>query len=117
MNTEEPQVEAPEPPKEIQNPKLSLIARHAAADLVQLLAEREEELLQAWTQASEEAQLQEKSAIFKVGYAISLDLDGDKMTTVLTFAVRRKLEIVRSMPDPTQPELDLADGDNAPRCE
>jgi len=98
-------------PKEIQNLKLSLIAQHAARDLAQLIAEKEEELLQAWHQVTEEGELQEKKPIFRIGYTISLDPDGNKMTTGLTFAVRRKLEIVRPMPDPEQPELPLSEAE------
>lgn len=111
MNTEEPQAEAPQAAKEIQNAKLALIARHAALDLEQLIAEKEEELLQAMAQMTEEAELQDKKPVFKIGFCISLDPDGDKMTTVLTFSVRRKLEIVRPMPDPTQPELPLTEAE------
>lgn len=95
-------------PKEIQNAKLALIARHAAHDLTQLIAEKEEELLQAFYEVKEEAELQDKNPIFRIGYTISLDPGGDKMTTGLTFAVRRKLQIVRPMPDPDQPELPLS---------
>lgn len=110
MSTENT-TETPEAPKEIQNVKLALIARHAAADLTQLIAEKEEELLQAWAQVTEESELQDKKPVFKLGYTVSLDPDGDKMQTILTFAVRRKLEIVRPMPDPTQPELPLSHTD------
>lgn len=110
MNTEDVSP-PPDKPKEIQNQKLALIARHAAADLEQLIAEKEEEILQAWSQVTEEGNLQDKKPIFRIGYTISLDPDADKMTTGLTFAVRRKLEIVRSMPDPTQPELPLSEGE------
>jgi hypothetical protein len=99
--------EEPTPVKEIQNQKLALIAGHAAADLVQLIAEKEEELLEAMADVTEEANLQDKKPIIKIGYGISLDPDANKMTTSLTFAVRRKLEIVRPMPDPSQPELPL----------
>jgi hypothetical protein len=106
-NTEEPESTA----KTIENDKLKLIAEHAGNDLIQLIAEKEKELLEALYQVTEEAELQDKKPIFRIGYTISLDPDGDKMTTGLSFAVRRKLEIVRPMPDPAQPELPLSEAE------
>jgi len=112
MNTEDTETaEVTATAKRIENDKLRLIADHAAQDLEQLMAEKEKELLEALYQVTEEAELQDKKPIFRIGYTISLDPDGDKMTTGLTFAVRRKLEIVRPMPDPTQPELPLSEAE------
>jgi hypothetical protein len=109
MNTENTETQE-EVAKEIQDAKLSLVAQHAAADLKQLIAEKETEMLEAMAQVAEEASLQDKKPIFKIGFGISLDTDGDKMKTVLTFSVKRQLEIERPMPDPTQPELPLDEG-------
>jgi len=89
------------------NPKLKAIAESAAADLVDLVAEKETEILEAWNAAEEEAQLQETKPKFRLGLAITLDLDQDKMETALTFGIRIKASTFKEIPDPDQKDLPL----------
>jgi len=86
----------------ISNVKLEAITAKAVEDLRQLIGEAEEKLLEAWASAELEAQEQEQKPVFRIGFAIVLDLDKDKMETALTFGVRHKLSIDREIPDPDQ---------------
>ena len=87
------------------NPKLRAIATAFALDVPQLVHDAENEILAAWAQAEDEAQLNETSAKFGLSFAVSLDLEKDKMETKLSFSVRHSRSIDRAIPDPNQPEL------------
>lgn len=87
------------------NPKLNAIAENAASDFVELVREKETEILEAWNAAEEEAQLQETKPKFRLSLAVTLDIEADKMTSCLSFSVRRKVETTSDIPDPKQAEL------------
>ena len=91
----------------IKNEKLNAIAAKAADDLLDLVAESETKILEAWDAATDDAQENETSPKFKLGLCITLDLDADKMETALTFSIRRKLTVECSIPDPNQTKLPL----------
>lgn len=90
----------PQTPK---NPKLRAIAFQL--DVPQLIAESEKEILDAWEQSEEEAELNEADCTFKIGFSVAL---GEKMETKMTFGVRHTKTIERAMPDPNQPELSIS---------
>lgn len=102
---EKPEKPAPSSARLPRNPKLRAIATAFALDVPQLIHDAEDEILEAWTQAEAEAQLNETNAKFGLCFAISLDLEKDKMETKLSFSVRHSRSIDRSIPDPNQPEL------------
>jgi len=88
-----------------ENPKLRAIATAFALDVPQLIHDAESEILKAWQQAEEEAQLNETNAKFALSFGVSLDLEKDKMETKLSFSIRHSRTIDRAIPDPNQPEL------------
>jgi len=88
------------------NAKLEAVGIKSAEVLRALIRESEKNILEAWNSASEEAQVQETAPVLRLGFTISLDLDANKMTHVLAFSLRRKLEAACDIPDPDQLELD-----------
>ena len=64
-------------------------------------------ILEAWQAVEEEAADQETKPVLRIGFAIVLDLQTEKMETVLSFGVRHKLNVVRDIPDPNQIDLEL----------
>lgn len=107
--------EKPEKPKPSsvaslpKNPKLRAIATAFSLDVPQLVHDAENEILEAWAQAEDEAQLNDTNAKFALSFAVSLDLEKDKMETKLSFSVRHSRSIDRAIPDPNQPELPVGD--------
>lgn len=87
--------------------KLDCIADQAAEDLKAFIAESKVKLAEAWAAVEAEASDQETKPVLRIGFAIALDLQADKMETTLTFGVRHKLSTEREMPDPNQAEMDL----------
>lgn len=87
------------------NEKLNAIALKASEDLVALIRDAETKLLEAWNAAEEDAQANDTAPRFKIGFAITLDLDKDQMETVLSFGIKHKHSHLQSIPDPGQPEL------------
>lgn len=89
------------------NKKLEAIASLAASHLQSLVNDQEEQILQAWSAAEEEAQLAETKPKFRLALAITLDLDADRMETALSFSIRRKVSCEDTIPDPNQTTLPL----------
>lgn len=87
------------------NEKLKAIANKAATDLIALVTDGEKKILEAWDQVAEEAIANESSPKFKMGIAITLDLEKDAMETCLSFGVKHKLTANCTIPDPNQPEF------------
>jgi len=84
------------------NAKLQAIAACAAENLTAAIRDGEKDILAAIDQQTAEAQVQETAAKFRLGFTITMDWDGDSMTTDLTWSVKHKLTIVRAMPEPDQ---------------
>lgn len=91
------------------NPKLEAIAQCAAADLLKYFTEGEQEILDAWNAVESESQVQETKPVFKLGFAITLDIEGYTMQTALAWSVKHKLDGSRTMPDPDQPQLPMGE--------
>ena len=89
------------------NPKLEAIAAQAAENLQDLVRGDEEKILAAWNSTSEEAELNETAPKFRLALTITLDLDGDKMETALSYSIRRKVVAEQKIPDPAQMKLEL----------
>lgn len=89
------------------NTKLMAISNEAADKLQALVRENEKKLLEAWNACESEAQANETAPKFKLGLSITLDLEGDKMTTDLTWGVRYKATAECTIPDPDQGKLAL----------
>jgi len=94
------------------NPKLRAIATTFALDVPQLIHDAESEILKAWQQAEQEAQLNESNAKFGLSFAIALGLEKDKMETKLSFSVRHSRTIDRAIPDPKQMTFEEAEAAN-----
>jgi hypothetical protein len=95
------------------NAKLEAISNEAANNLLALVKENESKLLEAWDACESEAQANETAPKFKLGLSITLDLDGDKMTTDLTWGVRYKATAECTIPDPDQSKLALPETEGA----
>lgn len=89
------------------NDKLKAISDKAATDLADLIKDGEEKILEAWSQCEEEAQSNETAPKFKLGLAITLDLDKDTMETALSFGVKHKLSVSAAIPDPNQSVMEI----------
>lgn len=89
----------------MKNAKLLAIFNEAARNLCALVKENEEKLPEAWDSCAEEAQANETAPKFKLALSITLDLDGDKMTTDLSWGVRYKATAECAIPDPDQGKL------------
>jgi hypothetical protein len=89
------------------NAKLTAIADEAATNLKALVKENEDKLLEAWNACESEAQENETTPKFKIGLAITLDIEADKMATALTFGVRYKSLVECEIPDPEQTKLEF----------
>lgn len=87
------------------NPKLKAIADEAAENLKAYCKEHEDKILEAWHSVENEAAENEESPKFKLGFAITLDLDKNTMENALTWSVRYKASGSMEIPDPNQPDL------------
>jgi hypothetical protein len=95
----------------MKNTKLNAISNEAAQNLCALVKENEAKLLEAWSSCEEEAQANDTAPKFKLALSITLDLDGDKMTTDLSWGVRYKATAECAIPDPDQRKLALPETD------
>jgi hypothetical protein len=89
------------------NQKLEAISDKAAADLQAYIKEHEDKILEAWNNAEQEAQDNEATPKFKLGFGISLDLDKDTMETALTWGIKFKASRTTQIPDTNQVALPL----------
>jgi hypothetical protein len=87
------------------NEKLTAITATACTDLAGFIREKEEDILDAWNAAEQEAIDQEAKPKFRLGFTITLDLDADTMETALGWSVRHKVSNTQQIPDPSQPNL------------
>lgn len=87
------------------NSKLEAVAEKAAEILKANIREAEHEILAVWDAVVEEAQANEKPAVFPLGFSMKLNLDGNQLVTCLSFGVRRKFDTACELPDPNQPEF------------
>jgi hypothetical protein len=95
----------------MKNAKLNSIIAKAASNLVALAKEDEDKILAAWQAAEQEAQENETKPKFKLGFAITLDLDKNALVCDLVFGSRRKRTTEEEIPDPnaTPVDVDVAD--------
>jgi hypothetical protein len=91
--------------------KIQAIAETASDNLKRLMKDAAGEIETAMINAAKEADLQEKQAIFKLGFSISLNLDANTMDNDLSWSVKHKLSITDEIPDPNQPKLPLEDSE------
>ena len=87
------------------NAKLQAIAHKAAQDLIASIMESEDKILAAWHTAEEDAQENETSPKFKLGFSITLDLEADAMESRLMYSTKRSVSITSTIPDQNQMEL------------
>lgn len=87
--------------------KIESIAETSSGNLKRLMVDAAEQIEAAMIKAVEEAQLQDKDAVFKLGFTISLNLDTNKMDNDLSWSVRHKLSVSDDMPDPNQLKLSI----------
>ncbi len=89
------------------NDKLAGIAAKAATDLCHLVKEGEDKILAAWSNAEEQAQLDDSKPKFRLSLSITLDLDKDTMDTDLSWSVKHHLSVTAPIPDTDQSELPI----------
>lgn len=90
--------------------KLQMIAALSAKRLPILIAEAEEEIMEAIARVTAEAQHHDKEKlVFKLTHSIELDLGKSKQRDGISFGVRVKHQVAGALPDPSNPELGLDD--------
>lgn len=89
------------------NAKLKAIAEKAAENLQAYVKEYEDKILEAWNSVEAESQEQDTKPKFKLGFAITLDLEKDQMETALSWNVKYKASSTNEIPDPDQAKLSL----------
>ena len=87
------------------NDKLQAIAAKAAEDLLGLIADGDEKIRAAWSEAECQAALEETKPKFSLAFKITLDLDKNTMDSDLSWSTKHHLGVTSKLPDPTQPEL------------
>lgn len=91
------------------NEQLRQISAAACADLAALIACGEEDILKAIRKMQTEAELQESTPKFVLGFKIALDTGNDAFECSLTWTVRQSLSVSHSLEDPKQEKLGLDD--------
>ena len=82
------------------NPKLKAIIEQASDNFCQLALGSADDILASWDAVVEEAALQESKPKFRLAFAVTLDLDANRMESALTFGIRRRLTADDPIPDP-----------------
>ena len=91
------------------NPLLENIAEKAAADLQDLIASGEEDILTAIHKMEEEAELQETSPKFNLGFKIVADFNKHTFDCDLSWTLKQSLSTSHQIEDPTQGKLPIND--------
>ena len=89
------------------NEKLQAIAARAAEDLVSLIRDGDEKIRAAWSEAEQQAALEESKPKFCLAFKITLDLDKNTMDSALSWSTKHHLGVTSKLPDPAQPELPM----------
>ena len=88
---------------------LKQISVAACADLAALIASGEEDILKAIRKMQTEAELQESTPKFVLGFKIALDTGNDAFECSLNWIVRQSLSVSHQLEDPKQEKLGLDD--------
>lgn len=91
------------------NALLKQISERACEDLAKLMEEGADDILTAIHKAEEEAQLQETSPKFSLGYKITVDLDKKTFDCQLGWSFKQTLSVSHQIEDPAQEKLSLDD--------
>lgn len=91
------------------NPLLKQIADTAAEDLRKLIEEGENDISTAIHKATEEAQLQETTPKFSLGFKINVDLDNSAFECSLSWSFKQTLSVDHKLEDPNQPNLSITE--------
>lgn len=89
--------------------KIEAIAESAADNLRRLIVEAQEEISTAMIKCAEEAQLQEKEAVFRLGFSVVLNLDTNKMKQDLSWTIKRTLGVEDDIPNPDQLKFSISE--------
>lgn len=90
------------------NALLQQISDAAAADLQDLIQSGEKDIIAAIHKATAEAQLQESTPKFALGFKISVDLDKSTFDCDLSWTLKQSLGVSHSIDDPAQVKLPFA---------
>ena len=91
------------------NEQLRQISAAACADLAALIASGEEDILKAIRKMQTEAELQESTPKFVLGFKIALDTNKNEFECALNWSVRQSLSVSHQIDDPKQEKLGLDD--------
>lgn len=91
------------------NPLLETIATQAAADLYTLIKEGNDDILTAIHKMQAEAQLQETSPKFSLGFKIAVDFDKGTYDCDLSWTLKQSLTASHKLDDPNQGKLPIGD--------
>ena len=94
------------------NEKLKAIAKQSAKNIKALIIEMGDDITEAITAATEQAQADGKENFtVTLSHSIKLDMGNNTQEDALAVSVRHKKTIEGKMPDPSQPELPLGDNE------
>ena len=91
------------------NELLETIATQAAADLYQLIRDGNDDILNAVHKMQAEAQLQETTPKFALGFKITVDLDKRTYDCDLSWSLKQTLGTSHQLDDPNQQKLPIGD--------
>ena len=92
--------------KSITNERMVAFGNEITRQVRELISDRKADILHAWHENIEEAQSNEdKFPPLKLSIAATVDLEGAKIETALTFTTRYKTTTSSPLPDPNQPDL------------
>ena len=87
------------------NALLKIVSEQASADLRKMIEEGNDDLLAAIHKMESEAQLQETSPKFNIGFKISIDLDKSVFDCDLSWTLKQSLSTSHAIEDPNQMPL------------
>jgi len=90
----------------ISNDRMDAFLEAILSQTREALKERSDDILDAWHGNIEEAMNNDdKFPALKLSIAATVDLEGNKVETSVTFTTRYKTTISQQLPDPNQPDL------------
>jgi hypothetical protein len=91
---------------QINNARMSAFCDIIKSQAAELIDERANDMLKAWTESIEEAtENEDKFPPLKIGIAATVDIEKAVVETAVSFTVKYKSKLSAPLPDPDQPEF------------
>ena len=93
---------------QINNARMAAFCDVIKSQAAELIDERADDMLKAWSESIEEAnENEDKFPPLKIGISATVDIEKARVETVVSFSVRFKSTLSAPLPDPDQPELPM----------